>query len=152
MSSASAKTFVGGGFSYSATLNQGGAGALTITNSNTFSNITATTLPSTITFTAGTTQTVSQFTCSGTSGNLLTLNSATPGSTFTLIDSSGTNNVSYCSITDSIGTGGALWQSLTSNGNVNGGNNFGWVFSAFPGLYAQTYGMKLRSMAQRGRF
>jgi hypothetical protein len=152
MTSASAKTFVGNGFSYSATLNQGGAGALTITGSNTFANITATTLPSTITFTAGTTQTVAQFTGSGTAGNILTLNSATPGSQFTLSDSTGVNTVSYCSITDSVVTGGAVWQSLTSDGNVNGGNNAGWIFTAIPVVYSQSTGIKLRSMAQRGRF
>jgi hypothetical protein len=42
MTSAGAKTFVGGGSTFNCTLNQGGAGALTITGSNTFSNITNT--------------------------------------------------------------------------------------------------------------
>lgn len=152
MTSASAKTFVGNGFSYSATLNQGGAGALTIAGNNTFYDITATTLPSTITFTALTTQTVSQFTASGTAGNLLTLNSVTPGTRFTLSDSAGVNTVSHCSITDSIGTGGAVWQSLITDGNVNDGNNAGWIFTAIPVVYSQSTGMRLRSMAQRGRF
>jgi hypothetical protein len=151
MTSASGKTFAGGGFSYVATLNQAGAGALTISGSNTLYDITATTLPSTITFTAGTTQTVTQFTASGTSGNLLTLNSTSAGSAFTLSDASGTNNVSYCSITDSTATGGATWNSYTTNGNVNGGGNTGWVFTA-PVAYSYSSDIKLRSMAQRGRF
>jgi len=107
MTSASAKTFAGGGFNYAATLSQDGAGALTISGSNTFANIANTTQPVTITFTAGTTQTVSSFTASGTSGNLVTLQSSSAGSRFTLSDSSGTNTVSYCSIKDSIATGGA---------------------------------------------
>jgi hypothetical protein len=152
MTSASAKTFVGAGYTYAATLNQGGAGALTISGSNTFDNITNTTQPVTITFTAGTTQTVSSFTASGTSGNLVTLQSSSAGSRFTLSDSSGANTVSYCSIKDSIATGGATWQAFTAEGNVNSGNNLGWIFSAIPVAYVSTTGVKLRSMAQRGRF
>jgi hypothetical protein len=152
LTSASAKTFVGGGYTYAAALNQGGTGALTITGSNTFANITNTTQPVTITFTAGTTQTVSSFTASGTSGNLVTLQSSSAGSQFTLLDSSGTNSVSYCSIKDSIATGGAYWQALPSDGNVNAGNNLGWIFSTVPVTYSQTSGIKLRSLAQRGRF
>lgn len=151
MTSASSKTFAGGGFSYVATLNQGGAGALTISGSNTLYDITATSVPSTISFTAGTTQTVTQFTASGTSGNLLTLNSSLAGTAFTLSDASGTNSVSYCSISDSTATGGATWNSLLTNGNVNGGGNTGWVF-AVPVTYSYSSDIKLRSMAQRGRF
>lgn len=137
MTSASAKTFVGGGYNYAAALNQGGAGALTISGSNTFQNITntyATTGATTITFTAATTQTVSNFTASGTVGNILTLNSSSAGSRFNLSDPSGTVVVSYCNITDSNATGGATWNSYTSNGNINGGNNVGWVFDRKGGL------------------
>lgn len=151
LTSGSAKAFAGGGFSYVATLNQGGAGALTVSGSNTFYDITATTLPSTITFTAGTTQTVTQFTASGTAGNLLTLNSSSPGTPFILSDASGTNTVNYVSITDSIATGGATWSSLLTNGNVDGGNNSGWAFYP-PVTYSYSSDIKLRSMAQRGRF
>lgn len=151
LTSASSKTFSGDTFNYAAALNQGGAGTLTIAGNNTFANITATTLPSTITFTAGTTQTVSQFTASGTSGNLLTLNSSSPGSQFTLYDASGTNNVSFCSITDSNATGGATWNSLLTNGNVDGGNNLGWVFTAVPPVVTYSPDIRLRSMAERRR-
>lgn len=128
MTSASAKNFHGGGLTYY-NLNQGGAGALTISGSNTFNNITNSTQPATVTFTAGTTQTVSAFGLSGTAGNLITINSTTPGSQFTLSDASGTINAQYLSIQDSIATGGAVWNALTSNGNVNAGNNTGWIFS-----------------------
>lgn len=151
MASASAKTFAGGGFNYAATLSQDGAGALTISGNNTFVNITNTTQPVTITFTAGSTQTVSSFTASGTSGNLVTLNSSSPGTRFTLSDASGTNTVSYCSITDSLATGGAEWSALLTDGNVNGGNNSGWMFS-LPVAYSYSTDIKLRSLAQRGRF
>jgi hypothetical protein len=129
MTSASAKTFAGGGLTYY-NLNQGGAGALTISGSNTFNNITNTLQPSTVTFTAGLTQTVSNFSLAGTAGNLVTINSATPGSQFTLSKASGTVNAQYLSIQDSIATGGATWNALTSNGNVDAGNNTGWIFAA----------------------
>ena len=128
MTSATAKNFNGGGLTYY-NLNQGGAGALTISDSNTFNNITNSTQPATVTFTAGTTQTVSAFGLSGTAGNLITINSTTPGSQFTLSKASGTVNAQYLSIQDSNATGGAVWNSLISNGNVDAGNNTGWRFS-----------------------
>lgn len=137
MTSASAKTFVGGGYTYAAALNQGGAGTLTISGSNTFQNVTNTygaTGATTITFTAGTTQTVSAFTASGASGNLLTLNSSSAGTRFNLSDSSGSVNVSFCDIKDSNATGGARWLAYLANGNVNSGNNLGWRFSQGEGL------------------
>jgi hypothetical protein len=132
MTSALAKTFFGGGLTYY-NLNQGGAGTLTISGSNTFNNITNTTQPATVTFTAGTTQTVSSFGLSGTAGNLITINSTTPGSQFTLSDPSGIINAQYLSIQDSNATGGATWRALISNGNVNAGNNTGWIFSLATG-------------------
>lgn len=129
MTSASAKTFVGGGSTYNCNLNQGGAGDLTITGSNTFNDITNSVQPATILFSGGTTQTVSDFTLSGTSGNLITIDS-TSASQFTLSKASGTVSVSFVEVRDSIGTGGAVWEALTDNGNVDGGNNTGWIFSA----------------------
>jgi len=83
MTSASSKTFAGGGFSYP-TLNQGGLGTLIITGANTFKNITNSVQPCTITFPASTTTTVNDFQVSGTSGNLVSLNSSTLGTKFTL--------------------------------------------------------------------
>lgn len=129
MTAATAKTFVGGGFTYNCTLNQGGAGALTITGSNTFSDITNTVQPASVLFTAGTTNTFSNFSLSGTAGNLITIGSVTAAS-HTLSKASGTVSVSFCSISQSNGTGGATWEALTTNGNVDGGNNTGWIFSA----------------------
>lgn len=132
MTNASAKTFGGGGLTYY-NLNQGGAGTLTISGSNTFNNITNSTQPATVTFTAGTTQTVSNFGLSGTAGNLITINSSTPGSQFTLSKASGTINAQYLSIQDSNATGGAVWNALLTNGNVNAGNNLGWIFDTSSG-------------------
>jgi len=129
MTAATAKTFVGNGNSY-ATLNQGGVGALTITGSNTFQNITNSTQPASVLFTDGTTNTfTNDFDLNGTSGNLITIGSVTPASTFTLSKSSGTVDVSFCSISDSIATGGAAWYAGTTS--TNGGNNTGWLFTNF---------------------
>jgi hypothetical protein len=124
MTRATAKTFAGGGLTYY-NLNQGGAGALTISGSNTFNDITDTVQPSTVTFTAGTTQTVSNFSLAGTAGNLVTINSATPGSQFTLSKSSGQVVAQYLSIQDSNATGGSGWAAYNS---TNVSNNTGWNF------------------------
>jgi len=128
MTSASSKTFAGGSKEYP-TLNQGGAGQLTISGSNTFANITNTVQPATILFTSGTTQTFTAFSLSGTSGNLITIGSTTTAQ-HTLSMASGTVSVSFCTISYSNATGGASWQAYTTNGNVDGGNNTGWLFAA----------------------
>jgi len=130
MTAATAKTFVGGGSTYNCTLRQGGAGALTISGSNTFNDITNSTQPATVTFTAGTTQTFTNFSLTGTAGNLITINSSSAGSQATLSKSSGTVSVDYLSIRDSNATGGAAWYAGANSTNVS--NNTGWIFTAPP--------------------
>jgi len=133
LTSASAKTFTGGGISYSSiTLNQGGAGDLTITGSNTFGDITNTVQPATVLFTAGTTSTFSNFSLSGTAGNLITVGSVTAAS-HTLSKTSGTVSRDFLSISRSTATGGALWYAGANS--TNGGNNTGWIFTAPPSGY-----------------
>jgi hypothetical protein len=124
MTAAIGRSFAGGGLTYY-NLNQGSAGALIISGSNTFNDITNTVQPSTVTFTAGTTQTVSNFSLAGTAGNLVTINSSSTGSQFTLSKASGTVNAQFLSIRDSNATGGATWNALFS---TNLGNNTGWIF------------------------
>ena len=131
LTSASAKTFVGGGSTYNCTLNQGGAGALTITGSNTFSNITNTysaTGATSILFTAGTTSTFTNWNASGASGRLLTIGSVTAAS-HTLSKASGTVSADFLSISRSTATGGATWYAANS---TDGGNNTGWIFALAP--------------------
>ena len=130
MTGATAKTFVGGGSTYNCTLNQGGAGALTISGNNTFANITNTVQPSTVTFTASTNNTFANFNLNGTAGNLVTINSSTAGTRANLIKT-GTGIVStdYLSIQDSSVTPNTLFWYAGSN-STNVGNNIGWVFSA----------------------
>ena len=130
MTAATAKTFAGGSGSFS-TLNQGGAGALTISGNNSFSDLTATTRPSTVTFTASSTQTFADFTLSGVLGSLVTINSSIAATRATLSKSSGTVSVGFLSIRDSNATGGAEWYAGTTSTNVS--NNLGWIFTAPPG-------------------
>jgi hypothetical protein len=77
LTSASAKTFSGGNKNFM-TINQGGAGTLTITGSNTFQDITnsyATTGATSVLFTAGTTTDFLQFSLAGSAGAVCTLGS-----------------------------------------------------------------------------
>ena len=131
LTSGSSKAFIGGSISYSGiTLNQGGAGALTITGSNTFGNITNTysaTGATSILFTAGITSTFTNWNASGTAGNLLTISSVT-AATHTLSKASGTVSADYLSLTNSIATGGATWYAGANSTNVSG--NTGWIFTA----------------------
>jgi len=129
MTAATAKTFRGGGSTFNCTFNQGGAGALTITGSNTFSNITNTVQPASILFTAGTTSTFTNFNLSGTSGNLITIGSVTAAS-HTLSKASGTVSADFLSISRSTATGGAGWYAGANS--TDGSNNSGWIFTAPP--------------------
>jgi hypothetical protein len=131
MTSASSKTFAGGGFSYP-TLNQGGAGALVITGANTFANVRNTVQPSTITFPASTTTTVNNFVVNGTVGNLVTINSSLSGTQATLAYTGvNTIDVNFLSIKDSNATPGvATWYAGDTSVNVS--NNNGWFFVVQP--------------------
>ena len=148
MTSASAKAFAGGAKTWP-TLNQGGAGALTIQQSNSFANITNSVQPATITLTASTTQTVAIFGVSGTAGNLITLNTSTSGTRATLSDTDGTNEVSNVSIKDINATGGAIWNAFLKSGNVDAGNNSGWDFFQSVGqVFSQVFKSIFRPVFQ----
>jgi hypothetical protein len=76
LTSASSKTFAGGGVQTYPTVNQGGAGILTFTGSNKFANITNTysaTGATTVRFTANTTNDFGAFNLTGESGRVCTL-------------------------------------------------------------------------------
>lgn len=137
MTSATAKTFAGGGRTWP-TLNQGGAGALTISGNNTFTDITSTrtaTGPCTITLTASSTQTLTNLTSSGTSPtNLLTFNSSTNGTRANLVVNNDVN-LSFTSLRDNGVSGGFRYSALLTNGNVNVSNNAGWQFSLGGGSF-----------------
>lgn len=110
-----------------------------------------------VTFTSGTlrlkdgvTSTVGAFATSGTTQKFL--QSTVAGTQATLSQSSGTVSASYLTIQDIGATGGATWNSLWSNNNVDAGNNTGWVFGDPPITLATEYTYALRSFTQPRRF
>lgn len=133
LTNASSKSFVGGGVAYTnITLNQGGAGALIISNDNTFKDITNTySATGAANITIGTTtQTVTQWTGTGTVGKVLTVQGTSASSPGTLILSSGSVNVDYLTITGvrayNLSTTWYAGANSTNNGSL------GWIFSAAP--------------------
>ena len=105
---------VGGTFQLQDALTLGSTRALTMTNG-------------TLQLKAGTTSTIGSIVTSG--ANPKSLTSSVAGSQATLSDVSGTNEVYNLKIQDIAATGGATWYAYTQYGNVNAGNNSGWVFS-----------------------
>lgn len=110
LTSASAKTFAGGGIQTYPTINQGGAGALTITGSNKFANITNT-VNGTVRFSDGSTNEFGAFNLNGTSTTTrLTLGNASGAGVQAILKKPTAWN---------IGTG-----------SLDGGNNTGLSFTA----------------------
>lgn len=128
MTSSSAKTFVGGGSTYNATLVQAGAGALTISGSNTFSSIKNTTQPAPVTFTSSTTTTfVDDFKLKGAYGAFIVITASTAGTAATVSKSGVAVNCDYISVKDNTPAGGASWYAgahSTLVSNYTGTN--GW--------------------------
>jgi hypothetical protein len=137
MTGATAKTFVGGGSTYNCTLSNDGAGALTISGANTFTTIANGVQPTAFVFPISTTQTLTNWTVSGTAGNLVTITSGTAGTAATLSKASGTVSSNYLSLKDSAATGGADWYAGTTSTNVSG--NSGWIFTAPPTTSAGSF-------------
>jgi hypothetical protein len=134
MTGASAKTFTGGSKNYSGiTLNQGGAGTLTVTGSNTFKSITNTyapTGPTTIAL-GTTTQTLTQpWTAAGQATRVLTVQGTSASSPATLIftGSGRAADVDYLAIT------GVRAYDLTdewyAGANSTNNGSLGWYFVA----------------------
>jgi hypothetical protein len=130
LTSASAKTFVGGGISYSGiTLNQGGVGALTITGNNTFANITNTASGATTIALGTTTQRVGNFTATGTAGNILTIT----GNTSNLIYTSGgpVSGLDYLNVQGrAYGPNGELTGIWNAGTNSTNSGSLGWSFTS----------------------
>ena len=125
----SAKTLSGSLIHHNVSVAGGGSGAFLVTGSNTFNTLTIG-APKTVTFTSGTTQTVSNFVAVGTAGNIITINSSSGGSAATLSDTSGINIFGYCSIQDITVSGGASFKAYNNCTNVSG--NTGWKFKRAP--------------------
>jgi hypothetical protein len=140
-----------------------GAGALTFINIDytypvattyaRYGNLTTTVRPLTVNFTVGQTFEFVDFDISGTSGNLVTLQTTVAGTRATLTSPNTVNSVSFCSIKDLNATntvGYGEWQAYTTNGNVDAGNNTGWLFSPAAASTTPRPTIRLRSLAQRG--
>lgn len=111
LTSTSDKTFTGGGIQTYPTINQGGTGTLTISESNKFADITNTAVGR-VQFTGGTTNTFTAFNLNGSSGNLLPL-----GSTNT---------------TQVVLRKASTW--LMGANSTDGGNNSGLLFTSGGGI------------------
>jgi hypothetical protein len=98
----------------------------------------------------GVTSTVGTFVTSGSTQKFLA--STLAGSQATLSQASGTVNATFLTIKDSSATGGATWNALWSNNNVDEGNNSGWIFGDPPVTIATEYTYQLRSFTQPRRF
>lgn len=129
LTSASAKTFAGGGSVYNCNLSNDGTGALTVTGSNTFIDLNNSTTARTYTFTAGTTTTFTNLSFTGAAANLITIGSSSTA-TYTFSQSGGTVSCDYISISRCVATGGAAFYAGANS--TNGGTNTGWTFSAAP--------------------
>jgi hypothetical protein len=129
-----AQGFYGGGLTYNV-VRQANSATLTITGANTFATLSNTVSPTSVVFPSSVTQTITtSFALTGTSAaNLCTITASTPGTRANLSKSGTAVSVNYCSIKDSNATGGATWNALLLNGNVNAGNNAGWIFSSNTG-------------------
>lgn len=147
--SATGITFVGGGATYNNVwFDRGSSTAtITLTGANTFAQFKDTgTAAHSIVFPNSTT-TVTSWDVNGSSGNVITLSRTGGSGQFTLSDAGGTNHSIYLSISNSIATGGATWEAFTADGNTDGGNNSGWLFTAPPSFTASPL---MSMMAQSG--
>ena len=121
-----ARNFACGGLTYNNFWNAtSGAFAIVITGANTFNDFKID-AGRTQHFTAGTTTTLSSLTATGAS----TVITSDTAATHTLSKASGTVTVQNVTISYSVAEGGATWNAFTSDGNVDGGNNTGWNFTA----------------------
>ena len=71
---------------------------------------------------------VTNWNLSGSASKQLILKAYTAGSRAYISQTSGTVNVSYCSIQDINAFGGATFNAPVANGNIDLGNNVGWNF------------------------
>jgi hypothetical protein len=129
--SAAVRTFNGGGQTYNDVWFSGAfTGILDVNGSNTFDEFKSDAGLHTIRFAAGSTQTVSTFTLSGTGGSAkTTLRSQLDGSPWNLVKTSGAVIGDWLDLKDSHASGGA---SFTATNSMDSGGNSGWTITAPP--------------------
>ena len=132
LTGAATKIFAGGGFSYSGiTLNQGSAGALTISGDNTFANITNTSGVATTINLAATTQTVGAWTAKGTAGNLLTITGTSAAAPATLIYTGGGGISGLDYLVPTSIRAYPTTSTWYAGANSTNGGSLGWIFAAY---------------------
>lgn len=125
-SSASTKAFTSDRTWNNVTVSAGGSGAVNFTGGPTF-NVFTVTGPKTIGFSSTATTTATDWNFNGSAANLVTIQRAdVTNPQATISQAAGTVTATYCDITDSNATGGAVF--LADSTCVNGGNNTGWQF------------------------
>jgi hypothetical protein len=132
--STTARTFAGGGLTYNNLTIGGttGISTLTFTGTNTFDTLASTkTVAHTITF-PNVTTTVSNWTITGTVGNVVTLTRTGASGTFTLAKSGGgiISGLDYLSISNSTASPTSTWYA--GSNSTDGGGNTNWLFTAGP--------------------
>ena len=121
------KQFKGGNLTFNnLSITGGGTGTVYLQDSSTFNTFTINN-PKVVYFENGKTTTVSEFVATGDFTGGIEINTYLDAGVHYLSDSGGTNEVAYCTITNSIAQGGAVWDA--TDNCVDGGNNAGWVFS-----------------------
>jgi hypothetical protein len=126
--SATSKTFAGGGKVYNnVSITPGGTGAIIFTGSNTFNKITAYN-PKTLTLTAGTTQTITMLNVFGAPGSLVTVNSSSGGSAASITMPSGFLETDYVSYQDITATAPKVFYAGANSVSVSGNMNL--IFTA----------------------
>lgn len=132
-----ATTFQGGDLTYYNIWYSRGASTAsnTIVDSNTFNNfMTSGSAAHSFLFTTGITTTVSSWTVSGTSGNLVTINSTTTGTHSLVKSGGGTISSDYLNIQHSVATPSSTWYAGThsTNNQAVATAGSGWIFTAPP--------------------
>lgn len=131
-----ARQFTGASQSYGTLTRMGaGTGSLTIQGSNTFTSVIDNDglAAHNLRFTAGTTQTAATFLLSGSSGNIITINTNTPASPATLHRTDGLNtNAAWLSVQDITVDARPEWFAGDHSTSVSGNSN--WLFVINPRL------------------
>lgn len=120
------ETIAGGGKTYY-TVNLSGNNQ-TVTGSNTFNTLNLNTagLATGTKFTAGTTQTMTNFATNGSAGSLAKMLSTSAGTHYHFSTPSGEINENYMSITDCYAIEAGVWYA--GDNSTDGGGNTNWVF------------------------
>lgn len=130
--SASAKTFIGGGKTYyDLAISGGGAGTVTLTGANTFEKILIAGGTKSLVLPGSTTTTI----LDGNEGfgngvNVITVTASAGSATVSL--ASGVFRGDYLNLTNIPSTGGAVFYAGPTTHSTDGGGNTGWIFTNAP--------------------